>query len=419
MLRVRTIAPDQFCPSEFVDKGALVVWGQGGAEPLTLTEALVTARAEIGGFRAFIGLSVSDTPDPLYADHIAFQSYCGSGTNRYLSRVPGALDILPIPYSQLPAALAPVDVLLLHLPPAGPDGTFSLGLAEEYLSPLIDSARLVVAEVNDRLPEVTTSRRLTASEINIIVETSRDPLTMPAKAPGEIEQKIASHVADLIEDRSTLQLGLGQLPEAVLAALEGHRDLGIHSGTIGDGVARLTERGVITNAFKSRDTGISVGGVLLGSDKTYDFARDNADLRLASVEYTHNPEVLASLDRFVAINSAIEVDLTGQINAELANGHYLGAVGGAGEFLRGAHRSRGGVPIIALPSQVPRSGASRIVATLSGPVSTPRSEAGFVVTEHGVVDLRGRSLRDRRRLMLGIAPPEHREALSAAAARQE
>ena len=204
-----------------------------------------------------------------------------------------------------------------------------------------------------------------------------------------------------MEDGATLQCGLGAIPEAALRALHGRRDLGVHSGTVGDAVIELMEAGVVTNARKRRDHGASIAGVLMGSERLHRFAHRNKALQMRGTEYTHHPEVLASLPRFVAINSAVEVDLTGQVNAEVAAGSYVGAVGGAVDFLRGAHRSRGGVPIVALPST---AGAhSRIVASLSGPVSTPRCDAGVFVTEYGVADLRGLPLAARMHRMLDIA----------------
>lgn len=400
---------------DWVAAGAMVAWGQAGAEPTVLTAALMRDRHAIGGFRAGIGLTLSDTASPAFGDVVRFVSYCASGNNRRLAAA-GLLDILPVPYSQFADALQPVDVLLLHLPPADAQGRHGLGLVQEYLPPLIRSARIVMAEVNDRLPRVPGEASLTAEEIDVVVHSSRPVPELPPVTPGPVERRIARNVAGLIEDGATLQLGLGQVPEAVLEELRHHRDLGIHSGVIGDGVAALMEAGVITNARKTRDAGLCVTGWLLGSRKLYDFADGNPAISVRGTAYTHDPAVLAGLDRLTAINSAIEVDLTGQINAETVGPAYVGGVGGAAEFLRGAHRSRGGLPVIALPSTVSKSGKSRIVARLSGPVSTPRSEAGLIVTEHGIADLRGRSLRERQTLMLAIAAPEHREALEKAAA---
>ncbi|MFB9950573.1 acetyl-CoA hydrolase/transferase family protein [Rhizobium puerariae] len=410
----RVIHLDELRMQDWIPAGAMVVWGQAGAEPTTLTAALMRDRHAIGGFRAGIGLTLSDTASPEFGDVVRFISYCASANNRRLAAA-GLLDILPLPYSQFAAALEPVDVLMLHLPPADARGRHSLGLVQEYLLPLIETARIVVAEINDQMPNVFGAVTIATDELDGVIHTSHPLLELPPIKPGPVERHVARNVASLIEDGATLQLGLGQIPEAVLDALRKHHDLGIHSGVIGDGVAELMEAGVITNARKSINTGVSVAGWLLGSHRLYDFARENPALLVCGTGYTHDPGVLANVNKLAAINSAIEVDLTGQINAETVGSHYVGGVGGAAEFIRGAHRSPGGLPIVALPSTVAKSGKSRIVARLSGPISTPRSEAGLIVTEHGVADLRGRSLRERRKLMLAIAAPQWRETLEKAA----
>lgn len=400
--------------SRWIRPNDSIVWGQAGGEPEALTRALVDQRHALGPLTATIGFSLTNTLTAEHADHIRIQSYCASGTNRAIAKA-DKLEILPVPYSWLPHVLSDIDVLMLHLPPARPDGRHDLGLMQEYIAPLIPRARVILAEVNDQMPSVPGQWDIGPEQIDLIVATSRPMRELRQPAPGDTERRIAQHIAEMIEDGSVLQMGLGQLPEAVLGALQDHRDLGIHSGVIGDGVADLTEAGVITNARKTRDRGVTVTGWLLGTRRVYDFAHENKGVRLCPCTYTHDPAVLAGHDRFVAINSAVEVDLTGQVNAEVAGGRYIGSVGGAAEFLRGAHGSRGGLPIIALPATVARTGATRIVANLSGPVSTPRSEAGIFVTEHGVADLRGKSLSERRKLMIDIAAPEHRAALDAAA----
>ncbi|MFI6455753.1 acetyl-CoA hydrolase/transferase family protein [Streptosporangium amethystogenes] len=395
-----------------VRPGDAVMWGQACAEPLTLTERLIEQRAEIGGFRCFLGLPASDTIRPEHADHVSFLSYCGGGGNRALHRA-GALDILPCHYSTLPdlieSGALPVDVVLVQLSPADGAGRHSLGMADDYLSAAIDRARVVIAEVNDQVPWTHGARTLTAADLDVIVFTSRPPAEIVKSVPGDAEERVAGHVAGLIEDGATLQLGLGALPEAIAARLADRRDLGVHSGQIGDAVADLMEAGVITGARKTVGRGRTVTGTLMGTSRLFRYAHGNPAIELRDTRHTHDPEVLAAQDRLVAINSAIEVDLSGQINAEVARGSYVGAVGGAIDFLRGAARSRGGLPVVALTSTA--KSASRIVATLSGPVSTSRADAGIIVTEYGVADLRGLSLDERRARMLAIAHPDHRPAL--------
>lgn len=395
--------------SSLLQEGDRVVWGQGGAEPHKLTELLMAQRERIGRFNAFVGLSLSDTVSPAHGAQVQFQSYCAAGRNRTIARE-RMLDILPCHYSQLATSLGKADVLLLQVA-EGPEG-FSFGIAAEYLVPLVKSARLVIAEVNEQAPW-TYGERLAPSDIDLLVRTSYPPLPLPASPIGEVERDIARHIGGLVEDGSTLQLGMGSLPEAVLDGLRAHRDLGIHSGAIGDKVAELMELGVINNARKSIDTGVTVAGVLFGGPDIYRFAHRNPEIQMRSTAYTHAFDVLASIDRLVTINSAIEVDLTGQVNAEVAGGAYVGAVGGAIDFIRGAQASRGGLPIIALPSTALRGSQSRIVTRLTGPVSTPRADAGIFVTEYGVADLRGCSLYERTQRMISIAHPDFRDALAA------
>jgi acetyl-CoA hydrolase len=216
----------------------------------------------------------------------------------------------------------------------------------------------------------------------------------------------------VIPDRATVQLGIGALPVAVARALAGHRELGIHSGVISDVVADLVEKGVVTNACKGRDAGRIVTGGLFGTSRLYRFADGNDAVAMRSVEYTHNRAIAESLHRFHTINSAIEVDLTGQVNAEVAGGRYLGAVGGQVDFVRGGMASPDGRSIIALPASTGDGAQSRIVATLgNAPVTTARSDVDLIVTEFGVADLRGCGLRERARRMISIADPKFREML--------
>ena len=414
----RELTLDALDFADFVRPGDTVTWGQAAAEPTPLTARLMAQRHRIGPFTAFLGISQSATPDPAFADTVRFTGYCGTGDNRRLAAA-GLLDILPCHYSDLAARLpGRIDVLLLQLAEA-PDGSgYSLGLAHEYLVPLVDRARVVIAEVNGRTPWTFGERLLRAGDLDAVVRTARAPAELAAPSPGPVEQAIARRVAALVEDGSTLQMGLGSLPGCILAQLADRRDLGIHSGVIGDPVADLVAAGVVTNARKTIDAGLSVTGLLMGSRRLYDFAHRNPALALRSTAYTHNPAVLERIDRFVAVNAAIEVDLSGQVNAEVARGLYVGAVGGAVDFLRGAQRSKGGLPIVALPATVGggaagigQGTASRIVARLSGPVSTARSDAGIIVTEHGVADLRGLSLAQRVRRMIELADPAFRESL--------
>ncbi|WP_081011637.1 acetyl-CoA hydrolase/transferase family protein [Burkholderia multivorans] len=399
--------------SSLIRPGDTVMWGQSHAEPVTLMRALVAQRHSFKRIRVFLGIGLADVLTPEHADAIDFLAYCGSGANRKLARA-NVLDILPAHYSQLPELVRSgalrIDVVMLQVSPPDEHGRYSLGLAREYLVEALKHARAIVAEVHPDVPWTYGGPFLRAADIDLLVASDTPFPDAAETTPGPVEQAIGQHVASLVEDGATLQTGIGAIPDAVMAALHDKRDLGVHTGSIGDGIAALCEAGVVTNARKTIDAGITVGGVIIGSARVRRFAHRNPALELRGTEYTHNPHVLRRIERFTAINSAVEVDLTGQVNAEVVGGTYVGAVGGVGDFLRAAQASRGGVPIVALPST---AGAhSRIVTKLSGPVTVPRSDACVIVTEYGIADLRGLSLAQRVPKMIAIAHPDHRERLA-------
>jgi acyl-CoA hydrolase len=410
---IHIVSPTDIALARWIRPGDGVIWGQATAEPQTLVEAMIAQRAEYSGARAFMGVSYSGIVRPEHADHLRLSAYCGAGANRALADA-GVLDICPYPYSQLATLIRHghirADVVMIQVSPQNARGEHSLGMAAEYLVPAIQCARVVLAEINDQVPWTHCERVLRAEDISLAVETSRPVASAPRAVPGEIERGIAAHAARFVPDGATLEFGLGALPDAVLAELGDRRDLGVHSGALGDSIVDLMRRGVINNARKPIDAGRSVGGLLLGSQRLFEFAHQNPALWLRSVEHTHDPRILAQLPNFVAINSAVQVDLTGQVNAEVANGSYVGAVGGALDFVRAANQSTGGASLIVLPSSVAGK-LSRVVAQLSGPVTTPRSEAGVIVTEHGFADLRGKTLAQRARLMINIALPAFRDDL--------
>jgi acyl-CoA hydrolase len=397
--------------ASYIRPGDTVAWGQACAEPLTLTEALAEQRHRLGGVQCFTGISSSAALHPENCDCLSFTSYTAAGANRALVQA-GALDILAVHYSELP--LQRVDVIFLSLPRPRPDGTFGLGLGADYIATLIGQARVVIAEVNDQVPDLSCDLRLTPGDLDVIVAVSRPPAEYPAAAPRDIEDAIADYIAGLVPDGATIQLGIGSMPSAVARRLHGHHDLGVHSGMITDAVAELIEAGVVTGACKSLDPGLVVTGFLMGTQRLIKLAAADPSITLRDTRYTHDPAVLAAQSQLTAINSATEVDLTGQANTETAAGRYVGAVGGAVDFARGAARSRGGVSVIALPSTAGR--ASRIVARLSGPATLTRADTGVIVTEYGVADLRGLTLVQRRERMHAIAHPDYRHALAAAAA---
>jgi 4-hydroxybutyrate CoA-transferase len=332
----------------------------------------------------------------------------------------GDADYVPAFLSEMPALfrqrVLPLDVALVHVSPPDRHGYCSLGTSVDIARAAVDSAPIVIAQVNPRMPRthgdglVHRSRFAAAVEVDV-------PLPEHGHGPaGEEERAIGRHVAALVEDGATLQMGIGGIPDAVLAALENHRDLGVHTEMFSDGVLRLVERGVITGRQKKVHPGKLVAGFAMGTRRLYDFLDDNPQVAMLDISYVNDPSVIRRNPKVVAINSAIEIDLTGQVCADSIGTRMWSGVGGQMDFLRGASLSPGGKPILALPSTTSK-GISRIVPMLKpgAGVVTTRAHVHWVVTEFGAVDLRGRNLRQRAQALISIAHPVHREALERAA----
>ncbi|HYZ03075.1 MAG TPA: acetyl-CoA hydrolase/transferase C-terminal domain-containing protein [Candidatus Binatia bacterium] len=404
-----------------VRPGDRILFGQATGEPRALTAALVEQRGGLGGVEAFLGVMLSDTFQPQHADAITFRALGGFGANARLSRA-GVLDVVPCHISAVPGLIADgtigADVVFVQLSPPDSAGRHSLGPVADYLRPALERARVVVGEVNEHVPWTCGDTVVEAGRLDRVVRSTHPPLEVPAPELGEAERRVAEHVAERVPDGAVLQLGIGSIPEAVCGALGKRRDLGVHSGMITDGVAELMEAGVITNRRKPIDPGETVTGVLLGGRRLLQFAHRNPAIQMRPATYTHGAAVLARLERLVSINTAVEVDLTGQVNAEVAGGFHLGAVGGAVDYVRGAVASAGGTAIIALPATARGGSVSRIVGRLGdGVTSTARSDTDLVVTEYGVAELRGRSLRERACSLIRIAHPDFRAGLEEAAER--
>jgi len=400
--------------AQYVRPGDGVIFQQGCGEALSLGETFVQQRAAYSGASVFFGSGFSRTFQPEHADHLRFTGIGGIGTLRKLASA-GALDPIPCHISSIEGLLREgvirADVVMLQVSPPDEHGVHSFGLVNDYVRTAMSRARVVIAEVNRQIPWSYNDRPLNAAEITVAVQTDRAPLELPTAPFGDTERRIAAHLQDLIPDRATLQVGIGAVPEAIVASLTGRRELGIHSGMIGDSVVDLIESGAVSNAHKGLDEGVTVSGVLFGTAaRLYRFAHRNPQIRLCPTSHTHGIGVLSRLKNLVSINSALEVDLSGQVNAEAIGSDHIGAVGGQVDYVRAAAQSVGGVSIVALPASG-RQGESKIVSRLSGPVTTPRSDVDVVATEHGIARLRGRSLRERMNAMVAIAPPEHRERL--------
>ncbi|MGB6563824.1 MAG: acetyl-CoA hydrolase/transferase C-terminal domain-containing protein [Candidatus Binataceae bacterium] len=402
--------------ARYIRRGDTVVWAQGAAEPLTLSETLVAQRHAIGPITLFLGPGYSDTLAPEHADCFNFLGMSAIGTRRRLVDA-GVLRLIPCQLSDVESlfdsGILKADVVILHLsPPADGGGEYSMGLVNDYLKIAMRRARTVIAQVNDRLPWTYSDETLDMSRVDYLVRSSRPPLEHATREPSEVDKKIARRVAELVPDGAVIQMGIGAMPCAILDALHSHRRLGLHSGMVSDAVVDLIKSGAVTNETKPFDRDASITGTLLGTRKLYDFAHRNRALRLVPLSVTHNIELLARIDGFVSLNSAIEVDLSGQVNAEVAGGTYIGAVGGQVDYVRAARRSRGGKSIIALPATARGGKVSRIVASLNDPiVTTARSDVDIVATEYGAAHLRGMSLEERARRLIAIAHPAFREPL--------
>jgi acyl-CoA hydrolase len=406
-----TITPASLDFTGIVRAGDVVVCGQATAEPRTLTQALVAQKGRLPPFTMLVGPLFSDTFTPQTSSGIAFQSYGVIGNARALAKA-GQLEVIPGNYSAFCADFAAgrrvADVVLVQLAAAA-DGALSASLSNDYVIDAARRARVVVAEINPQAPWTYGAEWPREIVPQLRVDATLPPLELASMPPDEVARRIAAHAARLIGDGSTLQFGVGRIPDAILASLSHLRDLGIHSGLINDAVVDLIEAGAVTNAAKGIDAGVSVTNQLIGTQRLYRFADRNKAVAVRPASYTHDHEVLRRIKGLVAINSALEVGLDGSVNAETLDGAAVGALGGQLDFVRGANASPGGRAIIALPATAARR--SRIVARVET-VTTPRADVDAIVTEWGVAELRGCTLAERARRLIEIAAPEHRDALA-------
>jgi len=401
--------------------GDRLAWSAGPVEPAHLLGVLDRQLDRAPRVSALLNVSFQTTVDASrLASRATVTALGGAVTNRRFQEI-GALDVLPINYSAMPDLVTsgrlPIDVVLLEL--AADSGDFNLSLMVDHVADAVPRARVVVAEINDLLPVTFGETRIEAADVDHVAHVSRPPFEVASRASRAIEHEIAAHVCRLIGDGATLQIGLGSLPDAVLESLTTKRDLGLHSGTLSDRVVDLVEAGVITNRKKSVDTGKCVTATLIGSQRVYRWAHRNALLEMRSPRYTHDILVHAAIPALTGINTALEVDLTGQINAEVVDGQNVGMVGGHGDFMRGCLKSPGGRGIVVMEATARSGTVSRIVPSLSrGIVTTARSDADTIVTEYGIAELRGRSVSERARQLIAIAHPNFRRTLSEAAEKE-
>ncbi len=321
----------------------------------------------------------------------------------------GRSDYVPVHLSEIPGLfmdqVIPIDVALVHLSQPDEHGFMSFGVECAASKAAAESAKLVVAQVNERMPRTLGDVFIHVSRVHKIVECSEPLKTLKVGESSELERRIATHIANLVEDGATLQLGIGGVPDAVLSLLEGKKDLGIHTEMVSDGVVRAIDRGIITNQKKTLHPGKVVATFVLGSDNLYKYVHNNPLFEMHPCHYTNNPFIISQNVKMVAINSAIEVDITGQVCSDSIGSRIYSGFGGQVDFIRGAGYSKGGKPIIALPATAKDGELSRIVTQLKpgAGVVTTRADVHYVVTEFGVASLHGKNLRQRAEALIAIA----------------
>jgi acyl-CoA hydrolase len=393
------------------------VAGQTLGEPATLLSALFEVLGDVPDLRLFCGMSLTSVMREA-PTNVELYSFVGLGTNSVLI-AEGRLQLVPCHMSDLPQLLTSgplkADVALVLVGPPDAEGNCSLGVSSDYIWPVANSAATILAEINENVPSIPGDTVLPFDRIDGFVRSDRALPESPRVTPSPLELTIAEHIAPLIHDGTCLQVGVGKLGEAILQLAANRSDLGVHSGMVGDTLLELVRDGVITNARKPIDEGLTVAGSILGSKLALQLAAADPSLRLRSIDYTHDPGIIAQLPDFLCVNSAIEVDLLGQVNSESVSGRYVGATGGAVDYLRGAIKAPGGRSVVALPATASRGAASRIVPTVQQ-VTALGTDVDCIVTEYGVAELRALSRGERARRIAALAAPAFREDLLRAAA---
>ncbi len=408
--------------------GSRVFIGSACGEP----QALVRAMCEVGGGLAdteliqVLTLGVAPYTDPKYsANFRANAFFIGNSVRDSVNQAQA--DYTPIFLSQVPGLFrsrrVPIEVALITVSPPDEHGFCSLGVSVDITKSAVESAKVVIAQVNAHMPRALGNCFIHVSRINYLVEHDEPLLEWPVmETMDEVTQRIAGNVSRLIHDGATLQLGIGRIPDAILAVLTDRHDLGIHTEMFSDGVMKLALNGNITGKHKTQHTGKIVGSFAAGSRELFEFMDNNPMIEMHPSEYTNDPFVISRQDNMVAINSALEVDLTGQVCADSLGQQFFSGIGGHADFMRGTALARNGIPIIAMPStaSTPSGLCSRIVPALSdgAGVVTTRGDVHYVVTEYGIAYLHGKNLRERAMSLINIAHPQFRTELLYAAKRR-
>jgi len=401
------------------------VWVQSGCgTPSVLVNALVARAPELHNVEVvhMMTLGSAEYTKPEYAGHFRHRGLF-LGANVRDAVAAGRADYTPIFLSEIEglfeSGALPLDVVLMQVSPPDAHGFVTLGTTVDCTLTAARLAKVVIAEVNERMPRTHGDTAIHISRIDAIVESAHPLLEYAADPFTEMHMRVARNVAALIPDGATLQTGIGGIPEAVLRCLTDKRDLGIHTEMVPDGVIDLMESGVINGEAKSLHRGKAVLAFVLGTKRLFDFIHENPSFEFRPIKYSNDPFVVARNDRMVAINGALQIDLTGQVCADSLGTRPYSGFGGQLDFIRGAARSKGGLPIIALPSTAKSGTVSRIVPVLEpgAGVVTSRGDVHYVVTEHGVAYLHGKTLRERAEALIAIADPRFQGELEEFAVR--
>lgn len=405
-----------------VRNGDTIIVPTAVGEPPALLNALSEQRRDFRDVRVSQILAVRKFGylDPETVDHVRHEAYFFSGASRAGGQE-GWIDYIPAYFSELPVlierGLIPADVVFSMASPMDEHGFFSLALAADYTMAAIEKARAIVLEVNPNVPFANGDCHIHVSQVTALVESEEPVLEVGLPKIGPVQEAIGKHVAELIPDGATLQIGYGAIPDAVVMQLTHKHDLGIHTEMVGDGIMTLVEAGVITNRRKNYHHGKMLATFALGSKKLYQFMNRNPALEMHPVDFTNDPFLAGQNDNLHAINATMQVDFMGQCGSEsLGTAPYSGT-GGQADFVRAANRSRGGKAFIVLPSTAKNDSISRIVPTLSKGthVTTSKNDINYVVTEHGVAQLRGKTAKQRCAELIAIAHPDFRAELREAA----
>lgn len=418
--REKSTTPEEAVRS--VKSGDRVFVSGNAATPYPLLDALAACKDELTGVEITHVLLYGDDPlsAPEMEGHFRHNSlFVGPADRAAVNE--GRADYVPIFLNEIPSlfylGLMPLDVAILHTSIPDEHGFLSLGVETLASKAAARTATTVIALVNEKMPRTLGDSFVHISRVNNLVEVSMDLPELGRKPATEVEERIGRYVASLVDDGATLQLGIGGIPDAVLASLRDKRDLGIHTEMVSDGIMETVEAGVITGALKNLHSGKAVATFLFGSKRLYEFADNNPLFELHPVEHTNDPFVISQNDNMTAINSAIELDITGQVCSDSIGTRIYSGFGGQVDFIRGAARSKGGKPVIALPSTAQGGKVSRIVSELhtGAGVVTTRADVHYVVTEFGVAFLHGKNLKERAQALISVAHPDFREELEKAA----